>query len=65
MNLGDNIKHARKKSGISQMKLAEILGVKQKDISRWENNSRTPNVITFGEICKALNVSADEVLEIK
>ena len=38
MNLGENIKKARKAAGVTQKELAERLQVYQKDISRWENN---------------------------
>lgn len=65
MTLGDNIKEARKKAGITQKELAEYLQVYQKDISRWENNELTPNALTFAKICKAIHASADEILELK
>ena len=65
MNLGENIKKARKTAGVTQSELAECLQVYQKDISRWERNELTPSAITLAKICKALNASADEILELK
>ncbi len=65
MNLGANIKRARKSAGMTQKELAEHLQVYQKDISRWENNELTPNAITLARICKELGASADEILEIR
>lgn len=65
MNLGENIKQARKAAGVTQVQLADALGVYAKDISRWENNVLTPNTLTFAKICKALGASADELLELK
>lgn len=65
MDLGKNIQKARKAAGVTQIQLAERLGVYQKDISRWEKNDLTPNVLTFAKICKELNASADELLELK
>ena len=65
MNLGENIKTARKAAGVTQKELAERLQVYQKDISRWENNELTPNAITQAKICRELNASADEILELK
>ena len=65
MNLGENIKTARKAAGVTQKELAERLQVYQKDISRWENNELTPNSITLAKICRELNASADEILELK
>lgn len=65
MDLGKNIQKARKAAGVTQIQLAERLGVYQKDISRWEKNDSTPSVLTFAKICKELNASADELLELK
>ena len=65
MNIGENLRTARKAAGVSQKELAERLDVYQKDVSRWENGERTPSIEVFARICKALNVSADEILEIK
>lgn len=65
MNLGENIKKARKAAGVTQKELAERLQVYQKDISRWENNELTPSAIYLGKICRELNASADEILELK
>ena len=65
MNLGANIKRARKSAGMTQKELAEHLQVYQKDISRWENNELTPNAITLARICKELGASADEILELR
>ena len=57
MNLGENIRKARKAAGALQ--------VYPKDISRWENGERTPSVPAFAKICRELNASADEILELK
>ena len=65
MSIGDNIRTARKKAGISQKDLAERLSVYQKDISRWENGERTPTLEVFTNICKELGASADHILELK
>ena len=65
MNLGENLKKARKNAGITQKELAERLHVYQKDISRWENGELVPNTVTFANICRELHASADEILELK
>lgn len=64
MNIHENIRNARKSAGITQNELAARIGVRQKDISRWETGERTPSIETFVDICKALQVSADVLLEI-
>ena len=65
MNLGENIKKARKAAGVTQKELAERLQIYQKDISRWENNELTPSAINLAKICRKLNASADEILGLK
>lgn len=65
MNLGENIKKARKAAGVTQKELAERLQVYQKDISRWENNELVPSAINLARICRELNASADKILELK
>lgn len=65
MNLGVNLKKARKAAGQTQKELAEQIGVYQKDISRWENGELTPSTERFREICIALGASADEILELE
>ena len=62
--IGNNIRKARKAAGVSQKELAERLQVHQKDISRWENGERTPSAIALAKICRELNASADEILEL-
>lgn len=63
MNLGENIKKARKAAGVTQKQLAERMGVYQKDVSRWENGEHAPSIELLAGICKALKVSADKLLE--
>ena len=65
MDIGQNIKKARKAAGVTQKELAERLQVWQKDISRWENNELTPSAVYLAKICRELNASADEILELK
>ncbi len=61
---GQNLRRAREEAGFTQAELADELGVRQKDISRWERNVQTPNVITFRKICIILNTSADYILSL-
>lgn len=64
MNIGEKIRQARIDAGVTQTELAERIGAYQKDVSRWENGERTPSLEAFAKICRALNVSADALLEI-
>ena len=65
MNLGENIRKARKAAGVTQKELAERLQVYQKDISRWETGVRTPSAEYIIQLCKALDISADYLLGLK
>lgn len=65
MSIGENMRKARKAAGVSQVDLANRLQVHQKDISRWESGIHAPTLEMFIKICKELNASADEVLELK
>ena len=64
MDLGANIKKARKQAGLTQAELAKRMEIQQRDISRWESNDRSPSVASFGKLCKAMGASADELLEL-
>lgn len=65
MDLGENIRTARKKARMTQKELAQRLGIAQKDISYWENGIYTPSALRLREICKELGASADEILELR
>lgn len=65
MELGVKLKEARKKEKMTQKELAELLGVYQKDISRWENGEYIPSLEIFAKLCQTLKVSADKMLEIE
>lgn len=43
-DLGKNIKELRKKAGLSQLELAERLGVSRSAVSSWEVNRNEPNI---------------------
>lgn len=60
--IGSNIKNARKRVGISEAELAELVKVDEKDISNWERGECTPPLEIFIKICIELNVSADKIL---
>ncbi len=61
-NIGLRIKELRKKSGLTQEKLADYLGVTYKSVSKWECGLTTPDLALIGPLTKILHVSADELL---
>lgn len=51
MKGGELIREARKRSGLSQRELAELLGTTQAVIGRWETGARSP---TFERVVQAV-----------
>ena len=63
--IGKRIKMFREKKGLSQKDFASMIGQKNGTVSNWERGHTRPDVDTLVEICKALDVSADELLDIR
>ena len=52
MTLGEKIKNIRKRFGLSQEKLAEILNVSRQAITKWESDGGFPDTANLVEISK-------------
>lgn len=63
MKLGENIFKLRKKQGISQEQLGELINVTRQTISNWELGETAPNSEQLKLLSKALSVSVDELLD--
>ena len=61
-NIGQRIKEFRRRSGLTQEKLADYLGVTYKSVSKWECGLTTPDLALIGPLTRILHVSADELL---
>ena len=59
ISLGENIKAARKKMGITQEELATQIGVTSQAVSRWESGGGMPDISLIVPIARVLSVSAD------
>ena len=59
---GENIRRAREELGITQQTLADQLFVTRQAVSRWENGSRYPDLLTAKRLSEGLNASLDELL---
>lgn len=53
---------ARKKLKMTQVELADMIGVSQKDISRWERGDVKPNSSNLKNLAKALKCSIDDIV---
>jgi len=56
-NLGTRLASARMSAGLSQAKLATLLGVTRGTITRWENGTRAPSDEDKHRLSRTLNVS--------
>ena len=58
MNIGQRIQQAREKSGMSQTRLAELLGVTRSACSQWESGSGTsPRRERLEQLAQLLSVN--------
>ena len=59
---GKNIAILRKKCGIKQEELAEILSINTATLSRWENGHFEPNASTIKKLCEILHCTESEII---
>ena len=60
--LGANIVAYRKRSGMTQAKLAERLNYSDKAVSKWERGESMPDVLTLVQLAELFEVSVDTLL---
>lgn len=60
--LGDELRKAREAADLTQEQLSFAAEIDRTYISQLENNRKSPTVDVLIRICKALGVSASEVL---
>lgn len=63
MTLGEKIQLCRKKKGMSQEDLANLLNVSRQAVQKWESNASKPEVNKLVEISNVLDVSVDYLLK--
>ena len=63
MSFSSRLKSLRSSHHISQATLAEILGVTQQAVGKWEVDKATPDYSTLCNIAKYFQVSTDYLLE--
>ena len=62
MTLEEKIRNCRKQEGISQEKMAELIGVSRQAITKWENGTGTPDIANLVAIAELFQISLDELL---
>ena len=60
--VASNIKSARTKMNMTQMNLADEMGVSYQAVSNWERGNSMPDISKLPELCKILNISFEELV---
>ena len=62
MNYGIFFKNARKESGLTQQQVADKMGIRQSNVSDWENDISRPEYEKLVELSKLYGVSVYDLL---
>ena len=62
IKIGKFIAECRKKANLTQLQLAEKLGITDKAISKWERGVAMPDTSIMLELCDILGISVNELL---
>ena len=65
MTIGTNIKRLRQNKGVTQEALGEVLGVSSQAVSKWENESALPDILTLPKLADYFGISIDELMGYK
>ena len=63
MTLGQKLKEIRKKFGLSQEQLAEIINVSRQAITKWETDAGLPDTENLKELSRIFEISIDYLLD--
>ena len=63
--LGTMIAELRKQHGMTQLDLAEKMGVTDKAVSKWERDLSCPDINSLPNLAEILGVSVDDLMQIK
>ena len=59
---GERIRHARKNAGLTMKMLAELIGVTERSVKRYESNQSTPDTHTLIQLASIFDLSTDYLL---
>lgn len=65
VQIGKKIKQARIDRNMTQMNLADAMGVSYQAVSNWERGNSMPDISKLGDLCAALDISVNELLGIE
>ena len=61
IKIGKFIAECRKQKSLTQMQLAEKLGITDKAVSKWERGHNCPDILIVDELAKAFGVTIEEL----
>jgi len=64
-SIGQMIASLRKEKGLTQLGLAEKMGVTDKAVSKWERDLSCPDVNTIPKLAEALGTNVEELMQSK
>ena len=57
-----NLKKLRRKAGLSQQQLADVIGVSQQSVNKYENHSIEPDISTLTALADCFGTSVDYLI---
>ena len=64
-SFGERLRMRRIAKGLTQKELAKKVGISQRMINYYENHAINPPISIISNLCNALKISSDELLDIK
>ena len=62
IRIGRFIAEKRKEQGLTQMRLAEMLGITDRAVSKWETGRSMPDASVMLELCSILGITVNDLL---
>lgn len=63
--MGEMIATLRKEKSMTQLQLAEKMGVTDKAVSKWERNLSCPDIDSLPLLAEIFGISVDELIQVK
>ena len=64
-SLGAKITSLRKEKGMTQLELADKMGVTDKAVSKWERDLSFPDFSSMPKLAEIFGISVDELMQVK
>ncbi|MCH5304108.1 MAG: helix-turn-helix transcriptional regulator, partial [Ruminococcus sp.] len=62
---GEMISSLRKSNGMTQLELADKMGVTDKAVSKWERDLSCPDINSIPKLAEIFGISVDELMQVK